>query len=57
MKRLIIDTDTASDDAVALIMALREPEVKVEAGLVDYEGGMVRVLSTEAVMREMRCYE
>jgi len=31
MKRLIIDTDTASDDAVALIMALREPEVKVEA--------------------------
>ncbi|MEJ2481401.1 MAG: nucleoside hydrolase [Acidihalobacter sp.] len=31
MRRLIIDTDTASDDAVALIMALREPQVTVEA--------------------------
>lgn len=31
MKRLLIDTDTASDDAVALIMALRHPEVQVEA--------------------------
>ncbi len=31
MKRLIIDTDTASDDAVALIIALREPEVHIEA--------------------------
>lgn len=30
MRRFIIDTDTASDDAVALIMALREPSVKVE---------------------------
>ena len=31
IKRVIIDTDTASDDAVALVMALREPEIKVEA--------------------------
>ncbi len=31
MRRLIIDTDTASDDAVALIMALREPQASVEA--------------------------
>lgn len=30
MRRIIIDTDTASDDAVALIMALREPSVHVE---------------------------
>jgi purine nucleosidase len=28
-RRLLIDTDTASDDAVALIMALRSPEVEV----------------------------
>lgn len=28
---MIIDTDTASDDAVALIMALRAPEVEVKA--------------------------
>lgn len=34
MRRLIIDTDTASDDAVALILALREPEVHVEAIMV-----------------------
>lgn len=31
MRRFLIDTDTASDDAVALIMALREESVKVEA--------------------------
>jgi purine nucleosidase len=30
-RRFIIDTDTASDDAVALIMALREKSVHVEA--------------------------
>ncbi len=31
MQRILIDTDTASDDAIALILALREPQVKVEA--------------------------
>ena len=31
MRRLLIDTDTASDDAVALVMALRDPQVQVEA--------------------------
>lgn len=31
MRHLLIDTDTASDDAVALLMALREPSVKIEA--------------------------
>ena len=31
MKRFIIDTDTGSDDAVALIMALKHPQVRVEA--------------------------
>ena len=30
-RALLIDTDTASDDAVALIMALRFPEVRVVA--------------------------
>ena len=30
-RKLLIDTDTASDDAVALIMALRHPEVEVVA--------------------------
>ena len=30
-RRFIIDTDTASDDAVAIIMALRHPQVSVEA--------------------------
>jgi purine nucleosidase len=41
-RKLLIDTDTASDDAVALIMALRSPEVSVlaittVAGDVDVE--------------------
>jgi purine nucleosidase len=31
MKNIIIDTDTGSDDAVALVMALRDPSVKVIA--------------------------
>lgn len=31
MRRFVIDTDTASDDAVALVMALMHPEVQVEA--------------------------
>lgn len=31
MRTFLIDTDTASDDAVALIMALRAPEVQVAA--------------------------
>ena len=30
-RNLLIDTDTASDDAVALIMALRSPQVRVLA--------------------------
>jgi purine nucleosidase len=31
MRHFLIDTDTASDDAVALVMALNQPEVQVEA--------------------------
>lgn len=31
MRKIIIDTDTGSDDAVALIMALKSKDVKVEA--------------------------
>ncbi len=31
MKRFLIDTDTATDDALALLMALKSKEVKVEA--------------------------
>jgi purine nucleosidase len=31
MERLIIDTDTAGDDCVSLLIALRSPNVKVEA--------------------------
>lgn len=31
MRNIIIDTDTASDDAVAIIMALRDPDVCVKA--------------------------
>jgi purine nucleosidase len=31
MRRLLIDTDTASDDAVALVMALEHPGIQVQA--------------------------
>lgn len=47
--RLLIDTDTASDDAVALLLALRTPGVDVEAitvvaGNVDVETGVQAAL-------------
>ena len=31
MRKFIIDTDTASDDVIAIITALREPSVEVLA--------------------------
>ena len=31
MRKLIIDTDTASDDAIALVLALRWPDVEIKA--------------------------
>jgi purine nucleosidase len=48
---IIIDTDTASDDAVALIMALRSPDVEVKAittvaGNVDVEQATRNALFT-----------
>jgi inosine-uridine nucleoside N-ribohydrolase len=49
--RLLIDTDTASDDAVALLLALRTPGVRVEAiavvaGNVPVEQGVQNALYT-----------
>ena len=50
-RKILIDTDTASDDAVALIMALRSPDVKVlaitvVAGNVSVEQGTRNALFT-----------
>ncbi len=50
-RSFIIDTDTASDDAVALLMALRHPDVRVEAitvvaGNVELEQGLKNALYT-----------
>ncbi len=50
-RKFLIDTDTASDDAVALIMALRWPDVEVAAitvvsGNVPVEQGVVNALYT-----------
>ncbi len=51
MRRFLIDTDTASDDAVALVMALNHPDVEVEAitvvaGNVPLEYGVQNALYT-----------
>ena len=51
MRRFLIDTDTASDDAVALVMALNHPDVRVEAitvvaGNVPLEFGVQNALYT-----------
>jgi purine nucleosidase len=50
-RRFLIDTDTASDDAVALVMALRYPDVHVEAitivaGNVPVDQGVQNALYT-----------
>lgn len=51
MRKFLIDTDTASDDAVALVMALQHPDVRVEAitlvaGNVPIEQGAQNALYT-----------
>jgi purine nucleosidase len=50
-RTFLIDTDTASDDAVAILMALREPEVEVAAitvvsGNVPVDQGVRNALTT-----------
>ncbi|MFQ5747347.1 MAG: nucleoside hydrolase [Gemmatimonadota bacterium] len=50
-RTFLIDTDTASDDAVALVMALRDPDVEVAAitvvaGNVSLEQGVRNALTT-----------
>jgi purine nucleosidase len=51
MRPFIIDTDTASDDAVALVMAMRQPGVIIEAitvvaGNVPVDQGVQNALYT-----------
>jgi purine nucleosidase len=51
MRRLLIDSDTASDDAIALVMALAAPDVHIEAvtivaGNVPLEQGIQNALYT-----------
>ena len=57
MRNLLIDTDTASDDAIALIMAMKYPEVKIEAitvvaGNVPVEQGVQNALYTLELCRQ-----
>lgn len=54
MTRMVIDTDTGSDDAVALVLALTNPDVEVEAitvvsGNVPLETGVQNALYTVEV--------
>jgi len=51
LRHFLIDTDTASDDAVALVMALNNPEIRIEAitviaGNVPLEQGVQNALYT-----------
>lgn len=51
MRKILIDTDTGSDDAVALVMALRDPEVEVVAfttvsGNVHVDQGTINCLQS-----------
>lgn len=53
--RLVIDTDTASDDAVALILALMNPAVLVEAVTVVAGNVPLRMALNNALMTIERC--
>ena len=63
MRHFIIDTDTASDDAVALVMALRYPGVQVEAvtvvsGNVPVDRGVQNALYTvELCKKQVPVYQ
>lgn len=57
MRRLLIDTDTAADDPVALVMGLRHPGVRVEAitvvaGNVPVDQGVQNALYTLELLEE-----
>jgi len=58
MRRFIIDTDTASDDAVALMMAMRYPDVQVDAITVVAGNVDVKQASKNArYVRELMGYQ
>ena len=55
-RHFLIDTDTASDDAVALVMAMRYPDVQIEAitvvaGNVPVDQGVQNALYTVELVR------
>src|SRR5215203_1553037 len=57
MRRLLVDTDTATDDPVALVMALKHPGVRVEAitvvaGNVPVDQGVQNALYTLELLGE-----
>jgi inosine-uridine nucleoside N-ribohydrolase len=58
LRRLLVDTDTAADDPVALVMALRHPGVRVEAitivaGNVPVDRGVQNALYTLELLEEV----
>ena len=57
MRRFLVDTDTAADDPVALVMCLRHPGVRVEAitivaGNVPVDQGVQNALYTLELLGE-----
>jgi purine nucleosidase len=57
LRHFLIDTDTASDDAVALVMALRHPDAQIEAitvvaGNVPVDQGVQNALYTVELCRK-----
>ncbi|HUV05024.1 MAG TPA: nucleoside hydrolase [Armatimonadota bacterium] len=56
MKRVVIDTDAGVDDALALILALRSPELRVEA-ITTVSGNVHVDLCTENVLRVLDVLE
>ncbi len=57
MRHFIIDTDTASDDAVALVMALQHPDIAIDAitlvaGNVPVEQGVQNALYTVELCKQ-----
>ena len=52
---MIIDTDTGSDDAVALVMAMRDPNVKIEAVTVVAGNGPLEMALQNALYTREIC--
>ena len=54
MRKIIMDVDTGSDDAIALALAMSEPEFEL-LGICSVNGNLEVALTTENTLRVVEC--